>query len=153
MQYDLFVFAGQSNMMGACVLPPKHLLSVKRCLEYRYNPVHRGNANGSFVPVSYDTGEFLYHDPKAAYQNTDETGNSRLCDYEKTLILCRLCRIWTAARKRLSNRFPPIRKAKEIRQQALFRTFVRNGSGSEKLHLWLILQRAEFLPIIFSLKK
>lgn len=83
MQYNLFVFAGQSNMMGACVLPPKHLLSVKCCLEYRYNPVHRGNANGSFVPVSYDTGEFLYHDPKAAYQNTDETGKSRLCDYEK----------------------------------------------------------------------
>lgn len=83
MQYDLFVFAGQSNMMGACTLPPKHPLSINRSLEYRYHPVSLGKPCGSFVPVSYDTGEFLYKDLQKAYQDTDESGRSRLCDYEK----------------------------------------------------------------------
>lgn len=30
MKYDMFVFAGQSNMMGACALPPKHGLKIKK---------------------------------------------------------------------------------------------------------------------------
>lgn len=83
MKYDLFVFAGQSNMMGACVLPPKHKLNIKSCAEYKYKPVYLGKGSGVFVPVSYNCGEFLYKDIATAYSNTDEKGQSRMTDYAK----------------------------------------------------------------------
>lgn len=82
MQFDLFVFSGQSNMMGACVLPPKHELKIGRSLEYKYKPVHQGTGDGFFLPVSYDCGEFLYKDISAAYAKTDEEGRSLMRDYE-----------------------------------------------------------------------
>ncbi len=81
MQYDLFVFAGQSNTMGACVFPPKHKPDIKYSFEYKYKPVYLGGDTGKFVPVGYDCGEFLYKDISAAYKSTDESGQSRLNDY------------------------------------------------------------------------
>ena len=35
MKRDLFVFAGQSNMMGASVLPPKRAPKIKNSYEYK----------------------------------------------------------------------------------------------------------------------
>lgn len=81
MKYDLFVFAGQSNTMGACVLPPEHKLQINSCMEYKYKPVYLGGKTGEFVTVGYNSGEFLYKDIETAYQNTDENGRSRLDNY------------------------------------------------------------------------
>ena len=81
MKYNLFVFAGQSNMMGACVLPPKHRLNIKYCKEYKYKPVHLGKKTGEFTDVGYSNGEFLYKDITLAYKDTDEHGQSKLNDY------------------------------------------------------------------------
>ncbi len=83
MKYDLFVFAGQSNMMGACVLPPKHRLDIKYCKEYKYKSVYLGGKTGEFVTVGYNNGEFLYKNIKAAYGDADENGKSRVNDYGK----------------------------------------------------------------------
>lgn len=82
MKYDMFVFAGQSNMMGACALPPKHGLKIKKSLEYKYKPVHIGTGRGVFSPVGYDSGEFLYKDVSLAYSKADEKGQSLLKDYQ-----------------------------------------------------------------------
>lgn len=70
----MFVFAGQSNMMGACALPPKHGLKIKKSLEYKYKPVHIGTGRGVFSPVGYDSGEFLYKDISLAYSKSNEKG-------------------------------------------------------------------------------
>ena len=64
---DLFVFAGQSNMMGASVLEPKADTFTDKSLEYKYVPKLRGEATGSFVPAQNPAGEFYYKDLAAAY--------------------------------------------------------------------------------------
>ena len=92
--FDIFVFAGQSNMMGASVLPPKHRLNICRSYEYRFSPVMRGADKGSFVPVTYDCGEFLYKNPDAAYSTTDENGKSTLADYGANAdFVCAMCNL------------------------------------------------------------
>lgn len=83
MKYDLFVFAGQSNMMGACVLPPKHRPDIKYCTEYKYKSVYLGGKIGEFVTVGYNSGEFLYKDIKAAYGDINKKGKSQLNDFGK----------------------------------------------------------------------
>ncbi len=76
---DIFVFCGQSNMMGACDFPPKHELNIKSSVEFKYKNEYLGRAKGHFQPVSYDVGEFLYCDAKKAYPNGEE--KSRLTEY------------------------------------------------------------------------
>ncbi len=79
MKRDLFVFCGQSNMMGASVLPPKHNLKIKNSLEFKYRDKHIGIGDSYFKKVGYDSGEFLYVDINTAYP--DKTKKSRLTHY------------------------------------------------------------------------
>ncbi|MBQ4327599.1 MAG: hypothetical protein IJC32_04205 [Clostridia bacterium] len=76
---DLFVFCGQSNMMGACDFPPKHPLNIKNSLEFKYKKEYLGRGRAFFQPVSHDVGEFLYCDPQKAYPEGEE--NSSLTEY------------------------------------------------------------------------
>ena len=48
---DLFVFAGQSNMMGAAVLPIEVTISAADCYEYKHKPRRMGESRGSFMPA------------------------------------------------------------------------------------------------------
>ena len=77
---DLFVFAGQSNMMGAAVLPPQNAISVTDSYEYKHKPRRLGAKCGEFVAAGYPCGEFSYTEEafKTAYlpENTDSKGNS-----------------------------------------------------------------------------
>ena len=77
---DLFVFAGQSNMMGAAVLPPKLPISVIDSYEYKHKERRLGASCGEFVPAGYPCGEFSYAEDilAEAYlpENTDENGKS-----------------------------------------------------------------------------
>lgn len=77
---DLFVFSGQSNMMGAAALPPEHTLDIKSSVEYKFRNRYVTGGKGKFKPVSYDCGEFLYCD-KSVYP---ETGLSTVASYGKT---------------------------------------------------------------------
>ncbi len=79
--YDIFVFAGQSNMMGAAALPPKQELNASRSVEYRYKARYLGGKKGGFIPVTHDCGEFLYCDNEAAYALCDSEGRSMQCNY------------------------------------------------------------------------
>ncbi len=90
MKRDLFVFAGQSNMMGAGVYPPKVTCTVKDSFEYKHKPRRLGEEKGKFVPAAYPTGEFSYADLTAAYApgRVNERGESDLAAYSKNTYFC-----------------------------------------------------------------
>ena len=56
MRRDLFVFAGQSNMVGASVFPPKYSLCTKNSYEYKHKMRRLGMSTGEFVPAGYPVG-------------------------------------------------------------------------------------------------
>ena len=76
---DLFMFCGQSNMMGACDFIPKHTPNAPNSLEFKYKNEYLGRGEAYFAPISNDVGEFLYCDPEKAYPNGEE--NSSLSEY------------------------------------------------------------------------
>lgn len=90
MQRDLFVFAGQSNMMGASVYPPKHRLSTKSSYEYKHKSRRLGGKTGEFVPAGYPVGEFAYKDLDLAYavNMVDAEGKSKLNEYFINTYFC-----------------------------------------------------------------
>ena len=90
MKRDLFVFAGQSNMMGASVLLPQKTLQIQNSYEYKHNPKRRGEEEGLFVKAGYPVGEFSYIDLEKAYAGdcVDENGKSKLCDYISNTYFC-----------------------------------------------------------------
>ena len=90
MKRALFVFAGQSNMMGASVFPPQKTLHIKDSYEYKHNIRRLGKEEDPFVKADYPVGEFSYADPKKAYSEAmvDTTGKSRLCDYINNTYFC-----------------------------------------------------------------
>lgn len=87
---ELFVFAGQSNMMGAAVFPPQVEPQIKDSYEYKHKPRRLGAGEGRFVKAGYPTGEFSYVDLQKAYgaDMVDENGKSRLGDYNKNTYFC-----------------------------------------------------------------
>ena len=89
MKRDIFVFAGQSNMMGAAVFPPKRELHINNSYEYKHKAKRLGRGD-LFVKAGYPAGEFSYIDLKAAYAEdmTDENGNSKLADYINNTYFC-----------------------------------------------------------------
>ena len=83
MKRELFVFAGQSNMMGAAVYPPKEQITYADSYEYLHKPRRFGADRGEFKSTAYPVGEFAYVDLKAAYGDlTDPTVKSELADYQ-----------------------------------------------------------------------
>ena len=54
----LFVFAGQSNMMGAAVYPPTAQLRFSDSYEYLHKPRRFGEKQGFFKRTAFPTGEF-----------------------------------------------------------------------------------------------
>ena len=90
MRRDLFVFAGQSNMMGAPVYPPRHTLTVTRSFEYKHKPRRLGGKRGAFVPAGYPVGEFAYKDLAQAYapDMVNDRGESKLNQYAANCYFC-----------------------------------------------------------------
>ena len=62
MKRELFVFAGQSNMMGAAVYPPQMPINMDKSYEYKHKPKRLGAPRGKFVSTVYPVGEFSYKD-------------------------------------------------------------------------------------------
>jgi len=87
---DLFVFAGQSNMMGASVLEPKVDTFTDKSFEYKYLPKLRGEATGSFVSAQNPAGEFYYNDLTTAYGDmlNDLSYKSTLSNYSANTYFC-----------------------------------------------------------------
>ncbi len=90
MKRELFVFAGQSNMMGASVYPPKGKILTANSFEYKHKARRLGASIGDFVPSTAVAGEFSYVDLEAAYAPNMANGNgeSLLTDYAQNTFFC-----------------------------------------------------------------
>ena len=96
MDRDLFVFAGQSNMVGESVIPPKIKIDLKNTYEYKHKARRFGAKEGEFVIANYPIGEFIYKDNDLAYGKEYglPNGKSTLNDYaENTFYTCSLCNL------------------------------------------------------------
>ena len=81
-QRELFVFAGQSNMMGACVYPAKEQIIFKSSYEYLHKPKRFGECIGAFKAEAFPSGEFSYRNLARAYtDDADFTVKSSLANY------------------------------------------------------------------------
>ena len=93
----LFVFAGQSNMMGAAVYPASEQIYYKDSYEYLHKPRRLGADTGTFKKYGFPSGEFSYRDLQAAYgEVTLAAGEkqSELADYSaNTLFVSSLCNL------------------------------------------------------------
>lgn len=86
---ELFVFAGQSNMMGASIFPATRKIETRDAFEYRHKPRRFGAERGEFVPASFACGEFSYCDLTAAYGEChDPLVKSKLTDYSANTYFC-----------------------------------------------------------------
>ena len=87
---DFFVFAGQSNMMGASVLEPRFDNFTDNAWEYKYLPKLRGAEAGSFVSAKNPAGEFYYNDLDKAYGDNlnDLSYKSTLSNYTENSYFC-----------------------------------------------------------------
>ena len=90
MKRDLFVFSGQSNMMGASVYAPQRQLSIKDSYEYKHKPKRLGEKEGAFVLAGYPVGEFAYTDLDLAYRAdmVNEKRESLLSNYSDNTYFC-----------------------------------------------------------------
>ena len=90
MKRDLFVFAGQSNMMGASVYEPKAEITLKSSYEYKHKPKRLGAPVGSFVSTPYPAGEFSYSNLDKAYSKdmVNDKGESLLAHYLNNTYFC-----------------------------------------------------------------
>ena len=79
MKRPLFVFAGQSNMMGAAVYEASEQIYFKNSFEYLHKPRRFSKAMGEFKDYGFPSGEFSYKDLDAAY------GNNKTPDYKSDL--------------------------------------------------------------------
>jgi hypothetical protein len=81
---DLFVFAGQSNMMGAAHFGPSEEVFTECAHEYKYVPILKGEKSGKFVYAQHPAGEWHYMDPSKAYGPAYldvATGKSKLTNF------------------------------------------------------------------------
>lgn len=86
MKRPLFVFAGQSNMMGACVYDALQQIVYKNSFEYLHKPRRLGAPMGEFKQEGFPAGEFSYKDLAAAYG--DGANLSLLADYIENTYFC-----------------------------------------------------------------
>ena len=94
-EVDLFVFAGQSNMMGAAHLPPIDNPITYDSFEYKYQNILKGGEKGEFVYAQNPAGDWHYMDTEVAYgeQYLDAaTGKSKLSNYSSTMYFIPACR-------------------------------------------------------------
>jgi hypothetical protein len=87
MKRPLFVFAGQSNMMGAPVYSASEQVLLKDSPEYLHKPRRLGALRGAFKYEGFPAGEFSYRDMTAAYGEHPEE-YSTLADYQNTTYFC-----------------------------------------------------------------
>ena len=101
MKRPLFVFAGQSNMMGAPVFPAKEQIYYKNSSEYLHKRRRLGESRGVFKTYGLPVGEFSYSDLKKAYgENYTPDSISATGEYgESTLFAPSLCNLKDEAAK------------------------------------------------------
>ena len=86
---ELFVFAGQSNMMGACVYPAKEQMIYNNSFEYLHKPKRLGKKQGEFKNYAFPCGEFAYKNLEDAYKKENViNGKSTINNYSLNSYFC-----------------------------------------------------------------
>ena len=86
---ELIVFAGQSNMMGAAVFPPRHIPQLSQSMEYKHKTRRLGLEKGTFSTNPFPVGEFSYADIASAYGSDSNASTlSTLAEYAKNTWFC-----------------------------------------------------------------
>ena len=89
MKRPLFVFSGQSNMMGAAVYPASEQIHYNNSFEYLHKPKRFGVNMGEFKNYGFPCGEFSYKDLEKAYGDiTDYSVKSNLTNYTENTYFC-----------------------------------------------------------------
>lgn len=89
MKRPLFVFAGQSNMMGASVYPASKQVYFENSAEYLHKARRLGSASGCFKKYGFPCGEFSYKDILKAYgENQNPSIKSNLDNYTLNTYFC-----------------------------------------------------------------
>lgn len=89
MKRPLFVFAGQSNMMGAAVYEASQQIYFENSFEYLHKPRRFGADRGSFKNFGFPAGEFAYKDLEQAYgENKAPDAVSSLDTYVENTYFC-----------------------------------------------------------------
>ncbi len=89
MKRPLFVFAGQSNMMGASVFQASEQIFYKNSFEYLHKARRFGNDAGEFKNYGFPVGEFSYKDLVTAYgRNSNFDSISTLDNYLSNTFFC-----------------------------------------------------------------
>jgi len=88
MKRPLFVFAGQSNMMGAAVYEASEQIYFKNSFEYLHKPKRFGEDLGGFKDYGFPSGEFSYKDLSVAYKDASFESKSDLADYRENTYFC-----------------------------------------------------------------
>lgn len=84
MKRPLFVFAGQSNMVGACVYEAPEQIYYKNSYEYMHKMRRFGRDMGDFKDYGFPCGEFSYNDLIKAYgEGADGSEKSTLGSYNE----------------------------------------------------------------------
>lgn len=89
MKRPLFVFAGQSNMVGASTYGASEQVYFEKSFEYLHKKKRLGAKTGEFKNYGFPTGEFAYKDLVAAYgENPDPDKKSTLNHYANNSYFC-----------------------------------------------------------------
>ena len=101
---ELFVFSGQSNMLGACVYPASEQVYFQNSYEYIHKNKRLGLSNhGSFKKEGFPCGEFVYKFPQKAYASDIVVdGKSTLASYNiNTFFTSSMCNLQSEKEKSL----------------------------------------------------
>lgn len=105
MKRPLFVFAGQSNMMGAAVYEASEQIHFRSSFEYLYKPCRFGEPMGEFKTYGFPTGEFAYKDLQRAYGEGASAETKSLLDaYGVNTYFCpSMCNLMDEAEKSIHS--------------------------------------------------
>lgn len=102
----LFVFAGQSNMMGAAVFQPTDMFSFIDSYEYLHKPRRMGEKKGEFKREAFPTGEFSYWNLDAAYpEKKDFYSLSHLSGFTPNTYFCPAISNLLESKEKLTEKF------------------------------------------------
>lgn len=144
MKRPLFVFAGQSNMMGACVYEASEQIYFENSAEYLHKARRFGEATGTFKNYGFPVGEYSYKDLDKAYgKERNVESKSTLSTYAENTYFCpSMCNLksenpksthlfsyFCEADERLAPSLPPY-LIKELENQGYASVYAHIAKGS-----------------------
>lgn len=158
MKRPLFVFAGQSNMMGAASLPASEQIFLDNSFEYMHKAKRFNGKTGTFRNYGFPCGEFSYKNLEEAYgPGADENSISSLDNYQNTTYFCpSMCiaedlekkthctyEVFSEANNRMAASLPPF-IAKELEKAGYACAYVNISKGSAPIDYYVKGEAADY---------